>query len=99
MNNLAPLRELGGRGCDVLDFAQELAQHARVRHRRRHGDPLSTLDGPQGQLGNSINSLRVVPARVIQPDVLMGDNPPKDGHQLGRNAYPAPCAAVSERLT
>jgi virulence factor Mce-like protein len=97
LNNLPPLRELGGRGCDVLDFAKNW--RSTLGFGVATGtDPLSTLDGPQGSLGNSINSLRVVPARVVQPDVLLADNPPKEGHQLGRNAYPAPCAAVSERL-
>jgi ABC-type transporter Mla subunit MlaD len=96
-NNLPPLRELARRGCDVLDFGRNW------RSTLGFGiptgtDPLSTLDGPQAGLGNVITSLRVVAARLIQPDTLLADNPPKDNASLGRNAYPAPCAGISERL-
>jgi hypothetical protein len=95
-NNLPPLRELASRGCDVLDFGRNW------RSTLGFGiptgtDPLSTLDGPIPGLG-PITSLRVVAARIFQPDSLMADNPPKSVEGLGRNAYPAPCVAISERV-
>lgn len=94
-SNLPPLNELGRRGCDVLDFARNWRSTLGFGV-ATDTDPLSDLDAGTPGLG-PLTSLRVVPARVLQADALAADSPPEGG-DLGRNAYPAPCAAVSERL-
>ena len=95
-SNIPPLAELARRGCDVLDFARNWRSTLGFGVATDTGDPLGDLDAGEPGLG-PMNSLRVVPARVLQPDSLMADNPPKDV-ALGRSPYPAPCAAVSEKL-
>jgi hypothetical protein len=95
-NNLPGLLELGRRGCDVLNFARNWRSSLGFGVATGFGDPVGTLDDGQAGLG-PMNSLRVLAVRPFEPETLYGDAPPPSP-TIGRNAYPAPCAAVTERL-
>jgi ABC-type transporter Mla subunit MlaD len=95
-NNVPPLLELGRHGCDVLSFARNWRSTLGFGVATGTGDPLGTLATGEPGLG-PLNSLRVLAVRTLEPESLSADNPPGLGN-IGRNAYPVPCAATSERL-
>jgi virulence factor Mce-like protein len=97
VSNLPVLRELAGRGCDVLDFGRNWRSTLGFGVPAGFGDPTGTLDKGIPGLG-PMTSLRIVPVRTGSLEVLSADLPPVDDPSKGRNAYPAPCAATSERL-
>ena len=95
VNNVPPLRELAGRGCDVLDFGRNWRSTLGFGVSPDLNDPTGTLDDGQPGLG-LLTSLRIVPVRTTKLEVLSADMPPRDGG-VGRSAYPAPCQATKER--
>jgi phospholipid/cholesterol/gamma-HCH transport system substrate-binding protein len=96
-NNLPPLLELGRRGCDVLNFARNWRSTLGFGVATGFGDPTGTLDEGQPGLG-PLNSLRVLAVRPLDSEHLNADAPPSQDPTHGRNAYPAPCASITERL-
>jgi virulence factor Mce-like protein len=95
-NNLPPLGELGRRGCDVLDFARNWRSTLGFGVATGFGDPVGTLDDGQPGLG-PLTSLRVLAVRPLELEHVNADAPPKDSG-IGRNPYPAPCTAITERV-
>jgi virulence factor Mce-like protein len=92
VNNLPGLRELGRRGCDVLSFAHNWRSTLGFGVGTGVGDPTGTLDDGQAGLG-PLNSLRVLAVRPLELETLSADA----AAPVQADAYPAPCAAVSER--
>jgi phospholipid/cholesterol/gamma-HCH transport system substrate-binding protein len=95
-NNLPVLDSLGRHGCDLLSFARNWRSGLGLGVATGFGDPIGTLDEGQPGLG-PMNSLRVLAVRALELEFLSADAPPPQPN-IGRNAYPAPCVAPTERL-
>ena len=94
-NNVEGLAELGRHSCDFLGFARNWRSSLGFGVQKGFGDFAGTLDdGPAG-LG-PLNSLRVLVVRSAELESTSADAPPVDA-SIGRNPYPSPCVALTEK--
>ena len=94
-SQLRPFVELGGRGCDVLNWAQNW-RSALGFGVPTGTDPLSDLDYGQG-IGR-LNSFRVLAVPLDDEEALLPEAPKTGTASIGQSPYPAPCVAATERI-
>jgi len=97
-NQTRPLAEFGTRSCDILTMGR-VWRNALSLGVPGERDPASDLDDLQEGLGPNQNSYRVLGVPQDDGESLAADTSGTTASaNIGRNPYPKPCEAASERL-